>query len=150
MRIRPFKPSDARRISYLIRKTLRESNSRDYSPATIDFLVRRYSPANLLRMSTTRRIFVVELGSRLVATGSLDGSEILSFFVNPRYHRRGIGRRLLAHLEALATRAGHDQVFLNSSITALPFYRALGYRKARRQPPDSDHGVLRMSKSLPL
>ncbi len=54
-------------------------------------------------------------------------SWIRSVFVDPRYARRGLARRLMQLAEREATAAGCREFQLAATITGIPFYRALGY-----------------------
>jgi GNAT superfamily N-acetyltransferase len=54
--------------------------------------------------------------------------------VHPRWRRRGIGRLLMAHLEAAAWEAGYCEVRLETHAgweAAARFYETLGYRSIR-------------------
>jgi GNAT superfamily N-acetyltransferase len=60
--------------------------------------------------------------------------------VDPRYRQRGIGRWLMAKLEAAAWRAGHREVRLETHagwVAAVRFYEALGYRPVESNEPGS-------------
>ena len=52
-------------------------------------------------------------------------------FVHPDHVRRGIGRRLVEVAEAAAIRAGRPRFDVWSSLNAVAFYQALGYRRVR-------------------
>jgi ribosomal-protein-alanine N-acetyltransferase len=55
---------------------------------------------------------------------------ILNLCIHPRLHRRGIGRRILRRLLALARREGADTAFLEvraSNVSALALYRGEGF-----------------------
>jgi GNAT superfamily N-acetyltransferase len=52
-------------------------------------------------------------------------------FVHPSVFRCGIGRRLVASIERSADGAGRTCLQVWSSINAVPFYRACGYRRER-------------------
>ena len=134
-------------MSYLIRKTLRVSNSKDYSTEEIDRLVQEFTPGQIKKLSKQREIYVVEGNEILLATGGLEGNWILTFFVNPREQKRGIGSRLLAHLERRAKGNGYDRVYVPASYTGLHFYQARGYRKVHDQSEMPD-GCLKMFKRL--
>ena len=134
MKIRKFRDADARRTSYLIRRTLRVSNGPDYDTKTIDSFVAHFSPSTLRKLSRERDIFVVEDNGRLLATGSLAGRTVAAFFVNPRFQRQGVGTALLKHIERAAARGRVERLRVNSSFTALPFYRLHGYRRLPNQP----------------
>jgi GNAT superfamily N-acetyltransferase len=59
----------------------------------------------------------------LVATGMLDleNSEIGAIFVLPDFMQKGIGLRILNHLEGLARKLGLDQVNLDATLNAADF-----------------------------
>ena len=53
-------------------------------------------------------------------------------FVHPDAIGHGVGRRLVEAAEASARAAGRGQLRVWSSLNAVGFYRALGYRSIRR------------------
>jgi GNAT superfamily N-acetyltransferase len=84
------------------------------------------------------QFFVAEqAGERLGVGGwSPDSLEaglawIRYLFVHPDYVRRGIGRRLVEAAEAAAASAGRPRFDVWSSLNAVRFYEALGYRRLR-------------------
>jgi putative acetyltransferase len=84
------------------------------------------------------QFFVAEqAGERLGVGGwSPDGMEaevawIRYLFVHPDHVRRGVGRRLLQAAEAAALGAGRARFDVWSSLNAVSFYQALGYRRVR-------------------
>lgn len=131
--IRPFRPDDATAVACLIGRDLREVNAKDYPPETIDSMVRHFTPDKLIEMSWQRQMFVADDGAEVVATGSLAGNWILTFFVAPKCHGRGVGKRLLAHLEELAASQGCKEAFVPAGFTAITFYRKHGYTDAADQ-----------------
>ena len=52
-----------------------------------------------------------------------------SLFVHGRYHRQGIGRQLVARFEQECRNQGVTVIKLASSLYAVPFYLALGYKR---------------------
>ncbi|RON72685.1 GNAT family N-acetyltransferase [Pseudomonas fluorescens] len=69
------------------------------------------------------------IGGEPVATGmlDLDNNEIGAIFVYPQFMQRGIGKRLLVHLEQLARELGLEQVKLDATLNAADFYRLYGF-----------------------
>lgn len=75
---------------------------------------------------------------RLIATagwialaGEPATARIRKLFVAPDLARRGLGRRLLAHVETAARAAGHHRFFLRAYLNAVPLYEGAGYRAER-------------------
>ncbi|NWD03127.1 GNAT family N-acetyltransferase, partial [Pseudomonas sp. P7779] len=64
-----------------------------------------------------------------VVTGMLDlaNNEIGALFVLPGFTGRGIGKQILAYLEALAQELGIEEVILDATLNAADFYRRCGY-----------------------
>jgi len=83
----------------------------------------------------------------------LDRGELDAAFVDPAYGGRGIGRRLLAALDAMAAQHGLRRLFLSASLNALPFYERAGYVALRRESYPHRSGValasVFMEKMLP-
>ena len=84
------------------------------------------------------RYFVAERAGARVGVGgwspdSLEGdlAWIRYLFVHPDHVRCGIGRRLVAVAEQAAAAAGRRRLEVWSSLNAVPFYTALGYRRVR-------------------
>ncbi|ANI55408.1 GNAT family N-acetyltransferase [Pseudomonas glycinae] len=64
-----------------------------------------------------------------VATGMLDleHREIGAIFIHPDFMQRGLGKRVLQFLEALAQDLGLAEVCLDATLNAADFYRRCGY-----------------------
>lgn len=76
----------------------------------------------------------------------MEESIILTVFVLPEYHGKGIGRNILHTLEQdkLFTRA--KRVEIPASITACEFYRKFGYDFKNGNKQLDDEGHYRMEK----
>ena len=77
----------------------------------------------------SKEFFVAEADGVIVGFGILNQSttEIEAVFVSPRAGRRGIGLELLQKLEQRARALGLDELRLNASLNAVPFYKRAGY-----------------------
>jgi len=64
----------------------------------------------------------------------MDGSEIDALFVDPSFHGRGFGTRLLDHALSLAPNATVDAS--EQATNALPFYMSRGFRVVGRSETD--------------
>ena len=79
-------------------------------------------------------MYVFETDQKIVGTGSISsywGSEtesiLLTIFVLPEYHGKGVGSKIIETLEQdeLFTRA--KRIEIPASITAVDFYKRFGY-----------------------
>jgi putative acetyltransferase len=77
----------------------------------------------------------------------MSGHEIDSLFIDPRYHRMGLGRAFIAEAAATSDRL---EVAVNAQNTrALAFYEAVGFTVYASSPTDDDgrpYPLLRMRR----
>ena len=65
-----------------------------------------------------------------------DEAEVRRMYVDADYRRRGIGVRLLSHLEDFCVEEGYRRILLSTSEiqeAALALYQAQGYRLVREE-----------------
>ncbi|MFX0204936.1 MAG: GNAT family N-acetyltransferase [Candidatus Hodarchaeota archaeon] len=127
--IRPFQPEDAVTVSNLVRKVVKESLSRDYPEATIQLLYIEYRPEYFTEPIHEQTIFLAEEDDKIVGTAAIHNNLIMDLFVDPEYEGQGIGSKLIAHLEQLASLQGHTTTQISANPYAIDFYEKLGYEK---------------------
>ena len=134
MEIRLFRQEDAVETAQVIKETLRISNSKDYSQEFIEDNILSHSPVVLIERAKTCHMYVVCDNFRIIGCGAIAGywgstteSILLTIFVLPEYQGKGIGKQIIRTLE-------NDEFFLRAkrieipaSITAVEFYRKMGY-----------------------
>ncbi len=135
IQIRSYCTEDAEQVAEIIQRCLRQVNSRDYPPQVIDKLCAHYSTERFTKLSGSRQIYVAEADA-VVGTVSRDGNKVYTMFVDPNCAGNGIGRRLMQHLEHLASEDGYDYVEAGASITAHDFYLSLSYFDVRESETD--------------
>ena len=118
----------------MLRTTMRESNAADYSLAKLLPLIDYFSPERIARLATERTCLVAETDGRVIATGALDGCELVTFFVLPTHQRGGVGAQLLNGLEAIARTRQCGQLRVHSSLAGVGFYERNGYRRTGVRP----------------
>lgn len=137
--IRPFRPSDAGPAGRLIAETFRKFNLAYAPPAEQEKLLGPFRNANSEDRKHRHEIArVIDAPWALVAiaddrvVGVLRGSpgRLHSLFVRECYHRQGIGRRLMETFERKCLDAGAEKITLQATLFAVPFYRALGYKRS--------------------
>lgn len=117
-------------VSRLCKRCIREINGKDITKKQVEYLSNYFSVKNIKDSSNETVIYVAILADKIVATGSLCEGRIKAFFVNPNYHKQGIGAKLVKHLERILKEKGYRSVFLHSSKYALGFYKKLGFKEA--------------------
>ena len=93
-----------------------------------------HTPEVLLRRAEEGHSYVVCDGGLVVGCGTVAGywgstteSILLTIFVRPEYQGRGIGRRIVETLEQDEYFLRARRIEIPASITAVEFYRKLGY-----------------------
>lgn len=127
MIIRQFVNSDRNKVSYLIRRCLNEINSEDYTADQVSFLCQEFTPGKVQARFVERSSYIAAQGDRILGCVTLKDNEIGSLFVNPSYNRQGIGSNLYSYAEKLAIQRGATVLWVNSSKTAVVFYKNMGY-----------------------
>ncbi len=128
LQVRPMSGEEKDVVLDLISRSIRVLNARDYTPLEIEEVVDFYDSSSL----SFGTIVVAEKGSQIVgvAKSSLHSyltQSIDAVFVEPSFVRKGIGKALLQEIERRALDAGIKKIVVSSSLTAVAFYKALGY-----------------------
>lgn len=141
-RIRPALPADVPEIRYLHHASLWCLATAAYTPLQIDALIRRRGTLDrdLVDGGT---YYLVEIGGEIAGCGGWSGVNrleghapapmpdgvalIRAVYVHPKWARRGVGTRLMRHVEAEAVRAGRQRAELLATLTGVPLYASLAY-----------------------
>lgn len=155
--IRLFEPGDEEPLSNLIRRTIREVNSKDYTEAESVGILEQYTPDYVTSISEAGSLYVALMDGVYVGCGGITPHEdnpgegyILAVFTNPDYLGHGIGSIIMAAIEADPIFKKASRVELHASLTAHGFYNKLGYAysagAATAQTGHYDNGCYQMEK----
>ena len=118
----------------MIARTLIISNSKDYSEEYIENTIASFSPETLRERAKDAHMYVACDGSQIIGCGAIAGywgstteSILLTMFVLPAYQGRGVGKRIVRTLEQDAFFFRAKRIEIPASITAVGFYRKMGY-----------------------
>jgi ribosomal protein S18 acetylase RimI-like enzyme len=86
---------------------------------------------------------------------SLRRANIESLYINPRFWRMGLGRRIYQQLEKLALEAEITELSVDASIRAITFYRSIGFARSEvinacQSNPWYSMACVRMKKTIKL
>lgn len=152
--LRGVELADAAPLWDLRTRAIRELCAGHYPPGDVDAWARTPMPPRFAEVLVLQRAVVVEADGRAIAFGFLDrdDGEVAAVYVSPDVARCGVGRMLLARLEADAAAHGLAKLRLAASLNALRFYRSAGYGDERpdtfRHPGGFDLPCVRMQKAL--
>ena len=150
--VRMARPEDLEAIRDLQLMSLKVLTAKDYDAVQVDALLA--SKAEL--RGWDEHHFVAEVHGLIVGFGALARWRpwVNALFVHPEFTRQGIATRLLGAMEEEALRRRDRVLWVLSSLTGGPFYRALGFEVVRDEVISVDGGgsvqipCLRMRKSL--
>ncbi|WP_285425178.1 GNAT family N-acetyltransferase [Pseudomonas sp. efr-133-TYG-103a] len=126
-----------------------------YSPEQIDVWSASPPPESYLRLLATGCAVIAEEDGQWLGYGILDRQtgEVVALFVEPGLIGKGIGRRLMHALEAIAAEERFTRLHLYASLNAADFYRAMGFVAIRDEPYEHPSGItlrsLYMERALP-
>ena len=157
IRVRAMLPSEARLFLELHHAAVRSLAANDYPASVIDAWARPITDDAIERFLANRDHelrLIAELDGEPAGIGAIvvSQSELRACYVAPGAARRGVGSALVAQIERLAREHGLDHLELESSVTAEPFYAALGYHAESRHDhllaPGVPMAAVRMRKRL--
>jgi len=155
--IRPLQGADARRFLEVHHQSVRGLAANDYPQNVIEAWAAPITDERLQRFLQNRDgeiRMIAELDGAPVGIGALvvASSELRACYVVPSAARRGIGTAIVAEIERIARDHGLRELHVESSLTAEPFYAALGYRVENRSElriaPDVSMAAIMMRKEL--
>lgn len=155
MQIRRFISEDADEISKLIGRNFLEVNSKDYPIEEMKEKALAFSPEKIKDRAGKGHTYVVCDNDVVIGTGTISdywGSKtesiILTIFVLPEYHGKGIGRKIIEALENDELFLRADRIEVCASITACGFYEKCGYKYKESVKQLDKEGHYRMEKFI--
>ena len=108
MKIVGYQEKNAEKLSEIVVRNLMEVNSKDYPMHAIRRMILNFGPEHIQSFAAKREIFVAAEGDEPIGILTIEPSwnglkgeyYFLTIFVQPEYHRKGVGRALIAAGEA--------------------------------------------------
>ncbi|SER31488.1 Predicted N-acetyltransferase YhbS [Pseudomonas sp. NFACC02] len=136
-------------------RAVRQLCASHYSPEQIEVWSESPPPESYLRLFATHCALVAEENGQPLGYGILDRQtgELIALFVEPAQAGRGVGKRLMEGLEAMAAEEHFPRLYLYSSLNAADFYRAMGFVAVRDEAYEHPGGItlrsLYMERTMP-
>lgn len=153
MEIRRFQLKDATETAGVIAKTLKISNSKDYPKEYIEANIVSHSAEILIERAKEGHMYIVCDDSQIIGCGAIAGywgstneSILLTIFVLPEYQGKGIGTTIIETLEQDEYFLRAKRIEIPASITAVEFYRKMGYDYKNGIAIVDDEQVYRLEK----
>ena len=153
MKICRFEEKDAKKVSELIIDTLRRTNIKDYSDDSIENHVNNFQPENVLKRASWTHFYVAQEKGNIIGCGAiapywdkLEESSLFTIFISLEYQRKGIGRKIIETLEKDEYFLRAKRIEVPASITAIPFYKKMGYSYKNGVNKADNEGIVRMEK----
>jgi putative acetyltransferase len=133
-----MRPEDARASLEVHHAAVRGIAATDYPPAVIEgwapLPIVDEAVEQFLRNPDGEVRLVAETDGEIVGMGAIVPArgELRACYVAPAAAREGVGSALVRELERIAREHGLRRLKLDASVTAEPFYKALGYKARRR------------------
>jgi N-acetylglutamate synthase-like GNAT family acetyltransferase len=129
------------KLIYIIHRCLKEVNSKDYEPWEIEKLLNEFTEERLKNSILNRHFYSVKYNGEIIGMGAVNRdtsqekqSYFTTIFINPDYHKMGIGKKIIRFLEQDKWCLESSLIEIPSSKSAHKFYNKLGY-KYRTNPP---------------
>jgi GNAT superfamily N-acetyltransferase len=153
LKIRRIEKDDAATVSKIICRNFLEVNIKDYSKEEMQHLSEIYNSNKVLEVADYAHMYVVCIDKKIVGCGAIssfwgskDESILLSIFVLPELHGKGIGRKIIEKLESDEYFLRAKRIEIPASITAYGFYKKMGYEYKDRIAQLDDEGHYRLEK----
>ena len=151
--IRRFHSDDAATVSKIICRNFLEVNIKDYSKDEMEGLSEIYNSDKILDISSYAHMYVTCMDKKVIGCGAIssfwgskDESILLTIFVLPELHGKGIGRKIIETLERDEFFSRAKRIEIPASITACEFYKKMGYDYKGGIEELDDEGHYRLEK----
>ncbi len=132
--LRPYLPQDTDQISELIRDSIIELASEDYSGDQCEAWAARFADCEgLTKKLTTSVTLLAEHDKEIAGLITLKDNQLIDLlFVSPHFAGRGVATFLCKAIELLAAGRKSSKLLVDASDTALPLFTKLGFMPERR------------------
>lgn len=125
--IRKALESEAKVIHDIHTRAVKEACKGFYTDEQITGWLKNRSPEGYAEGIKNDEMYVDEIEGKIIGFGHAVPGEILAIFVDPTFHKKGIGRSLLQHGLEMAKKGNPSAIKAEASLNAVPFYKKHGF-----------------------
>jgi DeoR/GlpR family transcriptional regulator of sugar metabolism/GNAT superfamily N-acetyltransferase len=141
--LRRYESSDATATLDVFLRAIQVTAAHDYSPPQIEAWTAGIELDSWARRRAEAGTWVAVLGGVVVGFTDIDRSGYIDMmFVDPSAGRRGVARALLRHVRSIATADGTEELTVNASRTARPFFEREGFSVRAEQQVERNGVIL--------
>ena len=155
MKIRKFNPSDSEEVSKLVCRNLLEINSKDYGIEEMLTFAKEYNSDKILKIATDGNMYIATENKQIIGCGAISyinpqktESIILTLFVLPEYHKKGIGKKILEALKKDPVFIQSYKIIVHASLSSNHFYEKMGFSYKSNLKKTSPQKYYHMEKIL--
>ena len=149
--IREFLMEDLAQVSIVVCKSLKPSLANLSEDTQLQILERNY-PSNFIKGRESIEYWVAEENQKVVGIIGLDNNEVRTFYVEPLYQGKGIGRLLYNKVKEISLQRNKKELTVRSSIEAVDIYKHLGFKEIekiyKKYPDENISFTVLMTSSL--
>jgi len=145
--------ADAEEVSRLVVRNFLEVNSKDYGLDAMKQLASVFTAEKILQTASYAHMYVFEWQGKIIGVGAISSfwgskteSILLTIFVQPELHGKGVGREIIRTLEGDELFTQARRIEIPASITATEFYRKCGYEFKNGIKELDEEGHYRLEK----
>ncbi len=132
--IRKFKIVDTALVAKIVSSTFKRYNKQEGTKEAAGRFINFYNPEKniekiKLAFSKSDIFFVAVDNKKIIGMIRGKKDRVVNLFVNGKYHKRGIGSKLMEKFEKSCIKKGSKNIKLRASIYAVSFYEKAGYKK---------------------
>ena len=134
MEIRRFDVNDAKEVVNILTRNYLEVNSKNYPAHLMNELSKKHDEKYVKKIAKYSHVYVVVENDKIIATGGVgnyqenkDIALLINIYVLPEYQRKGYGTLIMETLMNDEIYLNAKLIRVNSSITALEFYKKFGF-----------------------
>lgn len=137
----------------IIHRCLKEVNYKDYTEDEINKFIGELNEERLSSIILTKHFYIAKYNEDIIGMGAVARDEsqesqcyFTTMFVNPSYHKMGVGRKMVEYLEGDEWCIESKLIEIPASRTAHGFYEKLGYEYSTDPPIFKEDGSTIMYK----